>query len=219
MTWAFPGLLPGCSPESSQQSSSPQASAPEVPLLRAWSGIAEDGSRLLVEPLDQHLRATPSREGVEVFGELDIVRESGLLGEQETALQVTWISGAEVTSKDWRQVQVTTPVGLFRRFEVAQLDSLLAEMSEADAARLRLYWYGVVQGEYLSPLEQATGLAQSTPLLSQHHCLLHGPDQALSAEASLTGNLGGRSIMLQPRKWTPRQRRQFLEGTAPSSDE
>lgn len=219
LSWCLPALLLACSPDSPEPVADQEVRAPEIQRFQAWSGIAEDGSRLLVEPLESprlgdHDRAIPS-----VPGELGMAREAGIITEDQSLLRVTWVPGSAATLEEWREVQVSTPSGAFSRFGEHQLEPLLAELPEGEASRLRLYWYGVVQGEYLSPMEQAVGLSQSTPLLSDHHCLVYGPNQVVPDNTSLTGQLGSRSIVLQPRQWTPRQRRDFLAGTAPSSDE
>lgn len=219
LSWWLPALLLACSPEAPEPVTSEQVQAPEIQLFQAWSGIAEDGSRLLVEPLQGEAEDSPDGTTHAVPGELSMARESGMIADDQSLLRVTLVLGSSSTLEDWREMQVSTPSGSFRRFGAHQLEALLAELPEGEATRLRLYWYGVVQGVYLSPVEQALGLSQSTPVLSEHHCLLFGPNQTLPAAASLTGQLGSRSIMLQPRQWTPRQRRHFLEGTAPTSDE
>jgi len=219
LCWCLPGLLLACSPDAPTPVTEQEVRAPEIQLFQAWSGIAEDGSRLLVEPLGG--RAGESRDPAipTVPGELSMAREAGIIAEDQSLLRVTWVPGSAATLEDWREVQVSTPSGDFGRFGDHQLEALSAELQEVEATRLRLYWYGVVQGEYLNPVEQAVGLSQSTPVLSEHHCLVFGPNQAVPADASLTGKLGSRSIVLQPRQWTPRQRRHFLAGTAPSSNE
>ncbi len=219
LSWWLSALLLACSPEAPEPVTSQEVQAPQISLFPSWSGIAEDGSRLLVEPLadqpeEPHDGAVPP-----IPGELSMAREAGIIANDQALLRVTWVPGSEATIEDWRAMQISTPSGSFRRFGERQLEALLAELPEGEATRLRLYWYGVVQGEYLSPVEQAVGLSQSTPVLSEHHCLVFGPNQAVPGASSLTGQLGSRSIVLQPRQWTPRQRRHFLEGTAPTSDE
>jgi len=219
LSWCLPAVLLACSPEAPKPVASEEVAALEIDRFPAWSGVAEDGSRLLVEPLEDSAQEPRDRTAPSVPGELSMAREAGIIDQEQTLLRVTWVPGAETTLEDWRGLQVSTPSGSFARFGEQQLHALVADLPEAEATRLRLYWYGVVQGEYLSPVEQAAGLSQSTPVLSEHHCLVYGLNQELPRAASLTGKLGSRSIMLQPRQWTPRQRRQFLAGTAPSSDE
>lgn len=219
LSWCLPALLLACSPDASGPVAEQEVRSPEIQLFQAWSGIAEDGSRLLVEPLESPAGESRDRTIPSVPGELSMAREAGIITDDQSLLRVTWVQGSTATLDEWRAVQVFTSSGDFARFGEHQLEPLLAELPEGEATRLRLYWYGVVQGEYLSPVEQAVGLSQSTPLLSEHHCLVFGPNQVVPDKASLTAQLGSRSIVLQPRQWTPRQRRNFLAGTAPSSDE
>ncbi|MGB0685806.1 MAG: hypothetical protein ACPGQD_06465, partial [Planctomycetota bacterium] len=56
-------------------------------------------------------------------------------------------------------------------------------------------------------------------LLARQGRLLHGPAVDLPAESTLTASFGGNSIVLQARRWTPQDRRRFLEGSQTSSDE
>ncbi len=181
----------------------------EVPLRQAWVTTLDDGSRLLVEPLDHPQEQLPTVEPVSSDAQMAV--SLGLLEEGEQLLQVRLIP-TSTEGAGLADFQLESPVGAFTGFEEDALARMLdAAATEEERARVRLYWHGVVQG----------GAAEEgmRTLLARQGRLLHGPAGDLPTESTLTASFGGRSIVLQARRWPPQDRRSFLEGSQTSSDE
>jgi len=181
----------------------------ETPLRQAWVTTLDDGSRLLVEHLDHPQERLPMVEPIS--SDAQMAASLGLLPEGEQLLQVRLVP-ASTEGGGLAGFQLESPVGAFIGFEEDALERMLAAAAtEEERAQVRLYWHGVVQG----------GAAEEgmRTLLARQGRLLHGPAVDLPAESTLTASFGGNSIVLQARRWTPQDRRRFLEGSQTSSDE